>query len=495
MSLTDLTIADLQQGLQDKNFTSHEVTAAYLKRIEEVDQVLNSYILVTAEQALEMATAADARLAKGEQLSPLDGIPVALKDNFCTKGITTTCASKMLHNFVPPYSATSWQKLEDGGAVLLGKTNLDEFAMGFSSETSYFGITRNPFDTEYVPGGSSGGSAAAVAADLAAFAMASDTGGSVRQPAHFCGVVGIKPTYGRISRAGIVPTASSLDHTGIIAKSVYDAAGVLEIVAGLDAADSTSASVPVGAYRQACKRPVKGLKIGLPVEFLECGVETTTLAEIKRAVALLREQGAIVEEVSLPHTKYSMPAYFILSSAEISSNLARFDGVCYGLRVEADTLHEMFVNTRTEGFGDAVKRRILLGTYALSATNYEAYYHKALQVRTLIKQDYDNIFADGFDCLLAPVATGRALKIADPTIDIQAAYRMNICTAPINMAGLPGITVPFAQHDGLPLGLQLIAKPFGEEVLFTAAMALEQPRMLPPDIIKQAQKKGVQAND
>ena len=492
MSIYDMTINQLQQQLTDKNISSYELTKKYLERIEEIDPVIHAYITVTPDTALEAAKASDERRAKGELLGSLDGIPMALKDIFCTDGILTTCASKILANFVPPYNATCWQRLADVGAVLLGKCNLDEFAMGSSTENSAYYATRNPFDIERTPGGSSGGSAAAVAADLAAYTLGTDTGGSVRQPAHYCGVVGIKPTYGLISRFGIIPYASSLDQAGVFAKNVYDCATVLEAVSGHDEKDSTSTPYPIGDYRGACQRDVKGMKIGMPKEFFDEGIDPRTIEIVKKAAEKFAAAGAEVIEVSLPHTKYALPAYYILACAEASSNLARYDGVRYGVRVDKPTLEEIFCATRSAGFGEEVKRRILLGTYALSSGYYDAYYNKTLQVRTLIKEDYDKVFASGIDCLLTPVTPGPAFKLGEMLDDPLTMYMTDVCTVPINIAGLASLVVPFADIEGLPVGVQLIGAPFSEEKLFTAASAVEVPRRLPPDILKQATEKGVE---
>lgn len=491
MSLTDLTIRQLSQAFDEGATTSLEATEAYLQRIEDVDPIIKSYITVTKEKAIEAAKAADQRRAKGQKLGMLDGIPMALKDIFCTEGILTTCASKMLHNYVPPYNATSWKRLEEAGVVLLGKCNMDEFAMGSSTENSAYQVTCNPFDIECVPGGSSGGSAAALAADLAAFTMGTDTGGSVRQPAAYCGVVGLKPTYGRISRFGIIPYASSLDQVGIFSKDTWDCAAVLEKVAGKDEYDSTSATTPVANYTKACSRGVKGLKIGLPREFMAEGIEKRIITQLHAAAEKLAAQGAEIIEVSLPHTKYALPTYYVLATAEASSNLARYDGVRYGLRVEKDNLNDTFLATRSAGFGNEVKRRIMLGTYVLSSGYYDAYYNKTLQVRTLIKRDYDEIFASGIDCLLTPAAPSTAFKIGEKTDDPLSMYMSDVCTVPINLAGLPGLVVPYGLLDGLPLGLQLIGPAFSEETLFSAGTALEGERLIPPDIIEQAKAKGV----
>jgi len=491
LSLTDLTIRQLSQALDEGATTSLEATEAYLQRIEDIDPIISSYITVTWGNAVEAALASDQRRAKGQKLGVLDGIPMALKDIFCTEGVLTTCASKMLHNYIPPYNATSWKRLQEAGVVLLGKCNMDEFAMGSSTENSAYQVTRNPFDIEYVPGGSSGGSAAALAADLATFTMGTDTGGSVRQPAAYCGVVGLKPTYGRISRFGIIPYASSLDQVGIFSKDTWDCAAVLEKVAGKDEYDSTSATTPVGKYTEACSRGVKGLKIGLPREFMAEGIEKRIITQLHAAAEKLAAQGAEIIDVSLPHTKYALPTYYVLATAEASSNLARYDGVRYGLRVEKDNLNDTFLATRSAGFGNEVKRRIMLGTYVLSSGYYDAYYNKTLQVRTLIKRDYDEIFASGIDCLLTPAAPSTAFKIGEKTDDPLSMYMSDVCTVPINLAGLPGLVVPYGLLDGMPLGLQLIGPAFSEETLFTAGTALEGERLIPPDIIEQAKAKGV----
>lgn len=489
--MTGWSLSQLCGALERGDVTSREVTTAYLERIREIDPLIGAYITVTEEKALAAADAADARTLEGKRLSIIDGVPMALKDIFCTKGIKTTCASKILSNFIPPYDASAWARLEEKGAVLLGKVNLDEFAMGSSTESSAFFHTRNPHDTERVPGGSSGGSAASVAADLAAFSLGTDTGGSVRQPAHFCGCVGMKPTYGRVSRYGMIPYASSLDQAGILAKTTEDAAIVLELISGKDEYDSTSVSWPVGQYVEACRRPVEGMRIGLPKEFLAEGIGTGVLEAVREGAEKLKACGAEVVEVSLPHTHYALPSYYILASAEASSNLSRYDGIRYGLRVEGKDLNETFEKTRSQGFGEEVKRRILLGTYALSSGYYDAYYNKTLQVRTLIKRDYDEVFAAGIDCLLTPAAPGTAFKIGEKVDDPLAMYMGDVCTVPVNLAGLPALVVPFKRLDGLPVGLQLIGRPFGEEELFTAGAALEcEERLLPRDLWEQAKAFG-----
>ncbi|MCL1817054.1 MAG: Asp-tRNA(Asn)/Glu-tRNA(Gln) amidotransferase subunit GatA [Clostridiales bacterium] len=481
--------------MADKQFSSREITEAYLRRIEEIDLIINAYITVAKEQALKAAVESDERRLRGQAKSKLDGIPLALKDNFCTNGVLTTCASKMLHNFIPPYSAACWEKLAEAGAVLLAKANMDEFAMGSSSETSAYGATRNPFAIEHVPGGSSGGSAAAVAADLAAFALGTDTGGGIRLAAHFCGVVGIKPTYGLVSRFGIVPLASSMDQAGVLAKSVGDAALVLEAIIGPDTRDANLVSSKRIAFTEACHKGVQGLKVGLPREFLRHVFEPQTVGMIERAAGILSQAGAQVEEVNLPHTKDALAAYYVLTAAEASSNMARYDGVNLGLRIEKENVYDMIAATRSAGFGEEAKVRILLGTYATSTGQIEAYYNRALRIRTLVKRDYDAVFAAGFDCLLAPMSPHTAFKLGELLDDPMAMYLTDFCATPINLAGLPALALPFTLSDGLPNGLQLIGCPFGEETLFAVAQALEQPRFIPPDIMEQARQKGVVCHD
>ncbi|MEG2212881.1 MAG: Asp-tRNA(Asn)/Glu-tRNA(Gln) amidotransferase subunit GatA [Clostridiales bacterium] len=477
--ITDMTLRDLESALDHKEFSALEATQEYLERIDKLEPTIGAYITITAEIAKKQAAAADQRRARGEKLSPIDGIPMAVKDIICTEGVNTTCASKMLANYCPPYDATCWNKLKQNGAVLLGKCNMDEFAMGSSTESSAFKLTHNPFDINRVPGGSSGGSTAAVAANMAAYTLGTDTGGSVRQPAHFCGVVGLKPTYGRISRFGVIPYASSLDQVGILAKNCYDAATILEMIAGQDALDSTSFPAAIENYRNACNRSVQGMKIGIPREFLSDAIAPEIHQELSAAANHLVNLGAIVEEISLPHTKYALPAYYVLACAEASSNLARYDGTRYGLRVEQDTVQDMFTASRSQGFGQEVKRRIMLGTYALSSGYYDAYYNKTLQVRTLIKEGYDQIFTAGFDCLLTPPAPTQAFPIGANSDSPLTMYMQDICTVPVNLAGLPALVVPVNLVHGLPIGLQLIASPFSESKLFTVGTAIESSRLLP----------------
>jgi len=474
MDIRDLTVAELSALLAEGKLSSTEITKAYLSAIEKEDGFIRSYITVTAEKALSDAAAADERRSRGTPLSPLDGIPFALKDNFCTKGIKTTCASRMLENFVPPYTATAVKKLEQAGCVLLGKLNMDEFAMGSSTETSYFFKTKNPVDPERVPGGSSGGSAAAVAARLAPFALGTDTGGSIRQPAAFCGIVGMKPTYGRVSRFGVVAFASSLDQVGPMTRTVYDNALILSVIAGHDPMDASSLPHPVPDYAASAKDGIlDGMRVGLPEELLGPGISPAIREAVLKAADVLREKGAVVEKCSLPRVKYALPAYYIISSAEAASNLGRYDGIRFGYAAQdVESISELYTKSRSEGFGWEVKRRILLGTFALSSGYYDAYYKRAQQVRTLIMQDYDNAF-ERFDCLLTPVAPVTAWKFGEMSKDPLEMYAADICTVSVNVAGLCGLSVPCGtDENGLPIGAQLIAKPLCEETLYRAGAAL-----------------------
>ncbi|HHX74043.1 MAG TPA: Asp-tRNA(Asn)/Glu-tRNA(Gln) amidotransferase subunit GatA [Firmicutes bacterium] len=470
--LAHFTVAELADKLTKKEVSAREVTLAALERIEALDEKIKAYLTVTADEALAAADAVDARRMKGEQLAPLAGIPMALKDNLCTKGVPTTCASKILENFIPPYDATVVERLQQAGAVMLGKTNLDEFAMGSSTENSAFFTTRNPWDITRVPGGSSGGSAAAVAAGEAYFALGTDTGGSIRQPASFCGVVGMKPTYGRVSRYGAVAFASSLDQIGPLTKDVRDCALVLHAIAGHDWRDSTAADVEVPDYTACLEEGIKGLKLGIPKEYFAVGVDSGVKAAVRKAIDLLVSLGAEAEEMSLPHTEYGIPVYYLIAPAEASSNLARFDGVRYGFRAEAENLLDMYLKTRSRGFGSEVKRRIMLGTYALSSGYYDAYYLKALKVRTLIKEDFDKAFAR-YDVLVTPTTPAVAFP-AGSVSDLLTMYLNDILTIGANLAGLPALSVPCGFAGGLPVGLQLIAKPFAEGTLLRAAYAYEQ---------------------
>jgi aspartyl-tRNA(Asn)/glutamyl-tRNA(Gln) amidotransferase subunit A len=474
MNLTDLTIHELRARLDRREISSVELTGAFLARIAATDEQVNAFITVTGAQALAAAAAADRRIAAGE-VQPLTGIPLALKDIFVTEGVLTTCASKILENFIPPYDGTAVRRLKEQGAVLLGKLNMDEFAMGSSNENSAYGPVRNPWDLDRVPGGSSGGSAAAVAARQAAGTLGTDTGGSIRQPAAHCGVVGLKPTYGRVSRYGVIAYASSLDQVGPLTADVEDCALLLQAVAGHDPADSTSVELPVPDYRTALGRPVKGLKIGLPREYFIDGLDPEVKSAVQAAVETYRALGAEVIEVSLPHTEYAVACYYLLATAEASSNLARYDGIRFGLRVEqGGGLLELYRQSRAAGFGAEVKRRIMLGTYALSSGYYDAYYLKAQKVRTLIRQDFLDAFAK-VDVLLTPVAPTAAFRLGEKTDDPLHMYLSDIFTIPVNLAGTCALSLPCGfSGQGLPIGLQLIGRPFGEDTLLHAAHAFEQ---------------------
>jgi aspartyl-tRNA(Asn)/glutamyl-tRNA(Gln) amidotransferase subunit A len=474
MDFFALTIHELDDLLQRHGVSSRDITEAFYQRIDTLDGLVHAYLTLTREQAFEQAEQADRRRQAGED-GPLLGIPLAIKDVICTKGIRTTCGSRILHNFVPPYDATVMTRLKTAGAVLLGKANMDEFAMGSSTEHSAYGPTRNPWDLTTIPGGSSGGSAAAVAADECAAALGTDTGGSIRQPAACCGIVGFKPTYGRVSRYGMVAFASSLDQIGPMTKDVRDAALLLNVIGGHDRRDSTSADIAVPDFTQALTENVKGLRIGIPREYFIRGIDPEVEQAVRAAVKVLEEFGAVTAAVSLPHTEYGIAAYYILASSEASSNLARYDGIKYGYRTpQWSNLRDMYMRTRDEGFGAEVKRRIMLGTYALSAGYYEAYYKKAQQVRTLIRQDFDQAFQQ-VDVLVAPTAPTPAFKIGEKIDDPLQMYLSDVFTVPVNLAGIPGIVIPCGfSSGGLPIGLQLIGRPFDEETLLRVAYAYEQ---------------------
>ena len=479
--LTSLTIAEAREKLKAKEFSAVELTDAYLKAIDAANGALNAYIAVTPEKALEMAKASDARLASGKA-GALEGIPLGIKDLFATQDIHTQACSHILDGFKPKYESTVTQNLWDDGAVMLGKLNMDEFAMGSSNETSHYGAVINPWrakgsNQQLVPGGSSGGSAAAVAAHLCAGATATDTGGSIRQPAAFTGTVGIKPTYGRCSRWGTVAFASSLDQAGPIARDVRDAAILLKSMASVDSKDTTSVDLPVPDYEAALGQSVKGMRIGIPKEYRVDGMPEEIESLWQQGIAFLKDAGAEIVDISLPHTKYALPAYYIVAPAEASSNLARYDGVRYGLRVDGKDIIDMYEKTRAAGFGKEVKRRIMIGTYVLSAGYYDAYYLQAQKVRTLIKRDFEQVFDAGVDAILTPATPSSAFGVADEDFasDPVKMYLNDIFTVTVNMAGLPGIAVPAGlDHKGLPLGLQLIGKPFDEETLFRTAHVIEQ---------------------
>ena len=467
------TIHEYAELLKQKKLSSVELTKQYLARIEKADAQIGSYITVCPDEALAAAGKADERIAKGEA-TLLTGIPVGIKDNICTEGITTTCASKMLYNFVPPYDATVTKRLKNEGAVILGKLNMDEFAMGSSTESSYFKKTKNPYDLTRVPGGSSGGSAASVSADLAPYALGSDTGGSIRQPAAFCGNVGLKPTYGLVSRFGLIAFASSLDQIGSFTKDVTDCAIVLNAIAGYDKMDSTSVDADKTDYTKALGLPLKGMKVGVPKQYLESGIQTEIREAVENAIKVYEMLGAECEECSLPLSKFALPAYYLISSAEASSNLARFDGIKYGYRAEEyHGLADLYERTRSEGFGEEVKRRIMLGTYALSSGYYDAYYKKAQQVRGLIKRDFAACF-EKYDVLLTPTTPTTAYKFGEKS-DPVAMYMGDICTVAVNIAGLPAISIPAGlDKKGMPIGIQLIANSLDERKLLTAAFAYER---------------------
>src|SRR5512133_723830 len=474
MNICDLTIHELHSRLKSKEISSLEATRDMLARIEAVEPRIGSFITVTPDKALADAAEADRRIASGT-MDVLTGIPLALKDIFLTEGIRTTCGSHILHNFVPPYSATSYEKLRDRGVVLLGKLNQDEFAMGSSNESSAYGCTRNPWDTSRIPGGSSGGSAAAVAARQATATLGTDTGGSIRQPASHCGCVGLKPTYGRVSRYGVIAYASSLDQVGPLTRDVTDSAIMLGALAGHDPKDSTSVDTPVPDYCAVLTGNVKGLRIGLPKEYFIAGLDPDVQTAMDQAIATYRSLGAEFIDISLSHTDYAVATYYLIATAEASSNLARYDGVRFGHRAaDAAGLLDMYTKSRSQGFGAEVKRRIMLGTYALSSGYYDAYYVKAQKVRTLIMQDFTRAF-EGVDVILTPVAPTPAFKIGEKVDDPLQMYLSDIFTIPVNLAGTCALSVPAGfSTDGLPIGLQLIGKPFGEETILRAAHAFEQ---------------------
>jgi len=473
LDLTSLDYQEVRGRLFSKELSCRELTEQYLDNIDKGAQ-LNAFISIFRDQALERAAAVDEKIASG-QAGKLAGMVLGIKDLLVMKGERTTCGSKILSNFVSPYDATVIKKLQAEDAIFIGKTNMDEFAMGSSNENSAFGPVRNPRDPERVPGGSSGGSAAAVAANLCVAAIGSDTGGSIRQPASFCGVVGLKPTYGRISRFGLVAYASSLDQIGPITKSVADTALLLEVISGHDRNDSTSANVSIPKFSEQLDRDVNGLRIGLPKEYFSSALNSEVANAIQGTVDLLKRNGAEVIEVSLPHTEYAIATYYILATAEASSNLARYDGARYGQRVEAaKNLEEMYVLSRTKGFGDEVKRRIMLGTYVLSSGYYEAYYRRAQKVRTLIKNDFEQAFQK-VDCLLTPTAPTTAFKIGEKIDDPLTMYLSDIYTVSVNLAGLPGLSLPCGTDSlGLPIGAQLIGKPFDEETIIRIADFIEK---------------------
>jgi aspartyl-tRNA(Asn)/glutamyl-tRNA(Gln) amidotransferase subunit A len=468
-----LTIHEAYQLLKSRQLSSVELTRACLERITQVEPEVRGLITVTGELALKQAAGADGRIARGEA-NPLVGVPAVIKDNMCLRGVRTTCASRILENLVPPYSATVVERLNDCGVVIVGKANMDEFAMGSSTENSAFFATHNPWDPGRVPGGSSGGPAAAVAAGEAVYALGSDTGGSIRQPAGFCSVVGLKPTYGRVSRYGLVAFASSLDQIGPLTQDVTDCALVLNAIAGHDSRDATSVPRSVPDYTECLAGDLKGLRLGVPREYFVEGMQPEVAAAIRAAVTRLEELGAEVDwEVSLPSTPYALAVYYIIAPSEASANLARYDGVKYGFSYQADSMWASLEGTRQHGFGAEVKRRIMLGTYALSAGYYDAYYLKAQKVRTLIRREFDQAF-ERFDALITPTSPTVPFKIGEKTDDPLQMYLSDICTLPVNIAGLPAVSIPAGFADGLPIGLQIIGQPFSEETILKIAYAYEQ---------------------
>jgi len=475
MDITELTVHELQEKLKNKELTVTEIMQAYVNRINEKEKDVQAFITPLTEEAMKQAKETQAKIESGEVKGDFAGLPIGIKDNMCTKGVKTTCASKMLENFVSPYNATVVEKLNAENLIDLGKLNMDEFAMGGSTEYSYFQKTRNPWNLNKVPGGSSGGSAAAVAANMVPWALGSDTGGSIRQPSSFCGVVGLKPTYGLVSRYGLVAFASSLDQIGPITKDVRDSAMLLNIIAGHDERDTTSEDMPKKDYTKALKNNVKGLKIGVPKEFFGEGINEEVKSTLEKAVEQYKELGAEIEEFSLDIAKYSLATYYIIACAEASSNLGRFDGIRYGYRAkDYKDLDDLFKKSRSEGFGEEVKRRIILGTYVLSSGYYDAYYKKAQQVRTLVMKEFDKAY-EKYDVILTPTSPTVAFDIGSRSNKPLEMYLADICTVSVNIAGLPGISIPVGiDSEGMPIGMQLIGNKFQEETILNAAYTLEQ---------------------
>ncbi len=475
MDMMSMTAVELGKKIASGEISVAEATQASLDRIKKLEEDYHSFVTVDEQGALKQAEIIQKKIKDGELTGPLAGVPVAIKDNMCIDGMLTTCSSKILYNFKPTFTAEAVVQLQKAGAVIVGKTNMDEFAMGSTTETSYFGVTKNPWDLERVPGGSSGGSAASVSAEEVPYALGSDTGGSIRQPAAFCGVTGIKPTYGRVSRYGLIAYGSSLDQIGPLAKDVTDCATVLEVISTHDKKDSTSVDRKDTDFTSALVDDVAGMKIGIPRDYFGAGIDSEVKEQVLAAAKTLEEKGAIVEEFDLSLVEYAIPAYYIIASAEASSNLERFDGVKYGYRTESYTdLHNMYKKTRSEGFGAEVKRRIMLGSFVLSSGYYDAYYIKALRTKALIKQAFDKAF-EAYDVILGPVAPTTALKLGESLSDPLKMYLGDIYTVSVNLAGLPGISLPCGyDSNGLPVGLQLLAKPFDEKSMIRAAYAFEQ---------------------
>jgi len=470
MDLEKLNLTKIVEGIKEKKFSSLELTKEYLERIEKKNPQINAFITVMKEEAEERAQKIDERIKKGEDVGPLAGAPLAIKDNILIEDVLCTAGSKILSNYKATYEATVIKKLKEAGAIFLGKTNMDEFAMGSSTETSYFGPCKNPHNLEKVPGGSSGGSAAAVAARMCAAALGSDTGGSLRQPASFCGVVGLKPTYGLVSRFGLIALASSLDQIGPITQTIEDAALLLKVIAGQDEKDSTSLDFPFSSLIK--EKKIADFKIGIPEEYFVRGLDKGVKEIIEKTIFNLEEKGVKIKKVSLPHTELALPCYYLIMSAEASANLSRFDGLRYGFREEAKDLLDTYLKTRTSGFGEEVKRRILLGVYGLSAGYYDAYYLKAQKVRTLIKQDFDKVFKK-VDCLLTPTSPSPAFKIGEKIDDPLQMYLSDIFTLPVNLAGLPAISLPLEEINGLPVGLQIIGQRLREDLILSLGKLIE----------------------
>ena len=475
MNITELTVHELQEKIKNKELTITQIVEAYTERIKEKEPKVEAFITMQLEEALEQAKKLDEKKAKGEEVSSLAGIPIGIKDNICANGVKTTAASKMLENFIAPYDATVMEKVNKEEMISLGKLNMDEFAMGSSTEHSHFKETKNPWDLSRIPGGSSGGSAAAVAANMVPWALGTDTGGSIRQPASVCGIVGLKPTYGLVSRYGVIAYASSLDQVGVLTKDVEDCAILLNVIAGKDEKDTTSVDVGVKDYTQSLNKDIKGLKIGVPKEFFGEGINEEVKQSLMQAIEEYKNLGAEVEEISLDIAQLSLATYYIISCAEASSNLGRYDGIRYGHRAKNfSNLKELFKNSRSEGFGEEVKRRIILGTYVLSSGYYDAYYKKAQQVRTLVMDKFNEAFKK-YDVILTPTAPTTAFKIGEKTNNPLEMYLQDICTVSVNVAGLPGISIPCGvDSQGLPIGMQLVGKKFDEETIIKAAHAYEK---------------------
>ena len=478
MKLNNLTIKQAQKGLSNKDFSCCELTESYIKEIKKKDKDINAFITTTFDLAKKQAKNIDEKIKQGENLKPLAGIPVSIKDCFCVKGVKATAGSNILRDYIPCFDATSVKKIKDQGAVILGKVNTDEFTMGASTETSAFGVTKNPLDLKRVSGGSSGGSAASVASDMAAYSLATDTGGSIRQPAAFCGKVGLKVTYGRVSRYGVMSMASSLDTIGIITKTVEDSAIVLKEIAGHDKYDSTTPKAKIDDYLKELQVDVKGLKIGIPKEYFIKELNPEIKKNINQVIKKLENLGCKIIDINLPHTKYAIAVYYIIVPSEISSNMARYDGIRYGYSITNDkneiakNLTDIYTKSRAKGFGDEVKRRIMIGTYTLSAGYYDAYYKKAMQVRTLIKKDFDSAF-EKVDAIIAPVTPDIAFKIGEKTDDPLQMYLEDIFTAPVNLAGVPSLAIPFGSAKKMPLGIQIIGKHFDEKTILKIGSKLE----------------------